>query len=262
MTDHPHVVLFSGGITSYAVARRVVDLHGPEAVTLLFADTLIEDEDSYRFIREAVSDLGARLVTLTDGRTPWEVFRDERFIGNARVDPCSKHLKRRILDAWRDEHCDPETTTLYVGLSWEEPRRFARFAERVAPWRYAAPLMEPPYRTKAMLIDAARSRGIEPPRLYAMGFPHANCGGFCVKAGHGGFVRLLANFPGRYAEHEAAEADLMAELGSEWGILNDRTGGTRTPLTLRELRERVEDGAAVSLFDEPCAETACSCAIS
>lgn len=257
-----HVVLFSSGVTSYVAARRVVDAHGPDAVTLLFADTLIEDEDNYRFLRETVADLGARLVTLADGRTPWEVFRDERFIGNARVDPCSKILKRGLIDKWRDGHCDPATTTLHVGLSWEEPKRLARLQERAAPWRYEAPLMERPYLTKAMCLDFCRARGIEPPRLYALGFSHANCGGFCVKAGHGGMARLLRAFPERYAEHERAEAELMAELDTPWGILNDRTGGTRTPLTLRDLRERVEAGQSVDLFDEPCAETSCACALS
>jgi len=35
-----HVVMFSGGIGSWATARRVADEHGPEHLTLLFADTL------------------------------------------------------------------------------------------------------------------------------------------------------------------------------------------------------------------------------
>ncbi len=31
--------------------------------------------------------------------------------------------------------------------------------------------------------DFAKNFGIEPPRLYKMGFKHNNCGGACVKAG-------------------------------------------------------------------------------
>lgn len=88
------VVQFSGGVGSWAAARRLIQLGDYEAVTLLFADTLIEDEDLYRFLDDAVTDLRAlgaeRDVSvgyhrIADGRTPWEVFRDRRFIGNTRV---------------------------------------------------------------------------------------------------------------------------------------------------------------------------------
>lgn len=39
------VVQFSGGITSWAVAQRVADRYGIDDLTLLFADTHIEDQD-------------------------------------------------------------------------------------------------------------------------------------------------------------------------------------------------------------------------
>jgi hypothetical protein len=38
------------------------------------------------------------LVWIADGRHPWEVYRDEKFIGNSLVDPCSRILKREIND--------------------------------------------------------------------------------------------------------------------------------------------------------------------
>ena len=43
--DIKHLVMFSGGVGSWAAAKRVVERHGTEGVVLLFADTLIEDED-------------------------------------------------------------------------------------------------------------------------------------------------------------------------------------------------------------------------
>ena len=69
-----HIVMFSGGLGSFAAAKRVVDKRGPDAVLLLFADTLMEDEDLYRFMQEGAEYLGARLLILKEGRDPWRVF--------------------------------------------------------------------------------------------------------------------------------------------------------------------------------------------
>ena len=98
-----HVVMFSGGIGSWMTAKRVVDIFGPEDVTLLFSDVkgesdnphIGEDEDTYRFVEQAAEMLGAKLVTLIDGRNIWEVFRDRKFLGNSRLAPCSHELKQK-----------------------------------------------------------------------------------------------------------------------------------------------------------------------
>ena len=71
-----HIVMFSGGIGSWATARQVVQQHGPDNVTLLFADVggthpsphVGEDADTYRFINDAARQLGAQLVTLQQVR--------------------------------------------------------------------------------------------------------------------------------------------------------------------------------------------------
>jgi len=254
-----HVVQFSGGIGSYCAARRVVAAHPGEDVVLLFADTSMEDEDLYRFVREAVAKLAVPLVTLRDGRTPWAVFRDVRFLGNTRVDPCSRVLKREPLDRWMRANCNPAATVRYVGIDWTEEHRYRRIAERLAGWRVQAPMCEPPYLSRRQMMDQARADGIEPPRLYALGFQHNNCGGFCVKAGQAAFRRLLETMPLRYAGHEAQEEAMRSLLAADVAIMRDRTGGTTRPLTMREFRERVEAGVetdrldwgACSCFEEP-----------
>jgi len=243
MSAHQRVVNFSGGVGSWAAARRVADQHGTDGLVLLFADTLIEDEDLYRFLKEAATDVGGTFVRLCDGRTPWQVFRDVRYLGNTRADPCSKILKRDLLDRWRAENCDPENTTIYIGIDWTEVHRLDRLRLRVAPWQVEAPMTKPPYLSKTQMLDALRARGIEPPRLYAMGFPHNNCGGGCVKAGQAHFRHLLKMLPDRYAEWEQEERSMLDFLGrDDVAILRDRTGGTTKPLTLKVFRERVQAG--------------------
>lgn len=292
-----HVVHFSGGVTSWGAARRVVDRFGAADTVLLFADTLMEDQDVYRFVVEAgadvygvaladVSGLAARALSLSedpasrarelvdlrcdamcvlpslrwiaDGRDPWQVFEGERYIGNTRADPCSRILKRELLDRWGRETGSPDDVH-YVGLDWTEPHRVERFRDAMAARgvTVAAPMAEAPYVSKADLCANVRRRGFEPPRLYALGFPHANCGGFCVKAGHAQFRRLLEVFPDRYREHERREERLREALGKDVTVLRDRRGGKQLPLTMRAFRGRVEANESIDLFDWG----GCGCAV-
>ena len=51
------LVFFSGGIGSWAAAKRVAMRPDVKHITLLFADTLIEDEDLYRFLDDATANI-------------------------------------------------------------------------------------------------------------------------------------------------------------------------------------------------------------
>jgi hypothetical protein len=241
------VVLFSGGVASWASARRIADRKGTGGMVLLFTDTMTEDEDLYRFLDEAAEDIGAPLVRLADGRDIWQVFRDERFLGNSRADPCSRVLKRDLSRKWIDENA-PDAA-LVIGFDWTEMHRLDRARKAWAPREVIAPMADPPYRLRAEMLADLSERGIEVPRLYRMGFEHNNCGGGCVKAGQGHFARLLSMFPARYAEWEANEQGMREHLDADVSILRDRTGDGSTPLTLRALRERLEDGQSVPLWD-------------
>lgn len=243
-----HVVMFSSGVGSWAAAKRVVATHGPADVVLLFTDTRIEDEDNYRFLHEAAANVGVPLVQLCEGRTPWEVYRDKRFLGNSRIDPCSEVLKRKPADAWLTAHCDPADTVCYVGIDWTEVHRYERLVTRKAAqgWTYEAPLCDAPYLTRRQVFAWLAREGLRRPRLYDLGFAHANCGGFCCKAGQGHFATLLQALPDRYAHHEAQEQALRAQLGKDVSMLTDADG----PLTLETLRHRIEaEPTQVDLFD-------------
>lgn len=241
-----NVVLFSGGIASWLTARRVVERGEP--TTLLFTDTLTEDEDLYEFLRVAAADVGAPLVRLAEGRDIWQVFRDERFLGNSRADPCSRVLKREMSRRWIEANCVQTETTIHIGYDWTEIHRLDRARRAWAPWRIEAPLTDPPYILRSEMIAEAEARGLPVPRLYRLGLSHNNCGGGCVKAGSGHFAHLLRVFPARYAEWEANEQAIRDELG-DVSILRDRADGETKRLTLRDLRLRIEAGLSVDLWD-------------
>ncbi|HVQ45140.1 MAG TPA: hypothetical protein VMT30_09375 [Candidatus Saccharimonadia bacterium] len=291
-TGQQHVATFSGGVGSWAAARRVAERHGTDNLTLLFTDTLIEDTDLYRFLIEAAcnvfdvpapadlvkaalampefhEDEAGRVAALTDlrertkerlpflawiaeGRDPWTIFFAERFLGNSRADPCSKILKRQAIDCWLAASRSSSTTAVYVGIDWSEKHRFTGLRDRrlVDGWRYEAPLCEPPFLTKVDIYGALRAHGIRRPRLYTLGLSHNNCGGGCIKAGQGHWVRVYHALPAVFAWWEAKEQAIREYLGKPVSILTDRSGdGKKKPLTLADLRQRIERGAQVDMFD-------------
>lgn len=258
---------------SWAAAKRAVEKYGKENTTLLFTDTLIEDEDLYRFLEDAANDVGANLVKIAEGRTPWQLFNDVKLIGNTRKDPCSRILKREIGLKWLRENVDPGNTSLVFGIHFMEAHRLESAVKdkdgnpvkRGVRPRYAAlgfphveaPMCDAPYMGESDIHDWLRECGLERPRLYDMGFSHNNCGGFCVKAGEGHFANLLRMLPDVYSHHESQEdafnkarpgkrrqTVLAPEIRQEDGSYK------RIPISLREFRERKEAGMQnIGLFD-------------
>jgi len=291
------ILHLSGGITSHAAGQRLRDVG--HDFRMVFADTIIEDNDTYRFLIEgsahlsgvlksdieyllalartlpelesgtrefraetllarkrSLSELRMRtaliipaLTWLCDGRTPFEVFRDVRYLGNSRVDPCSKILKRDMLHRWAGDPRADESAIHCFGLDWTEPKRVRRFSRAMAPRNVAFPLGDSPFMTKVEVIESVRASGIEPPRLYYYGFPHGNCGGGCIKFGQKQAAILLRTRPKYFGWWADEEQDMREFLDRDIAILRDRRIGHEGPLPLRVLQKRIEDGAGCDLFD-------------
>ena len=233
------VVFYSGGLSSFLSADIVLQDYGRDDVTLLFTDTLIEDEDLYRFLDETESALGVKITRIADGRTPWEVFHDVKMLGNSRIDPCSRILKRELAKKWVKDNCDPDNDTLIFGIGWEETHR-CEAIKRNWPLSVEFPLIvEQVFDTKAEALRRLAKYNIKPPRLYSMGFHHNNCGGWCIKAGHGQFATLYKTMPERYAEHEQAEQAFRKFIDRDVAIMRERRAGVSRPMTMTEFRERL-----------------------
>lgn len=283
MNAHSFIGKISGGTGSYLAIKRHVETCGRGGLRLLFTDTLCEDQDAYRFLIAGAADImGVQLAPgfvpeiedfpawedrsaykafvlrlaeraaltipgfswISDGRDPWDVYEAERFLGNSRVDPCSKKLKREAAYRWLSQNCDPAGTAIIVGIDHEEEHRFddglgggikPRWAAR--GWTALAPLCEAPLLSWRGRIELVQEAGLWLPRLNALGFAHNNCGGFCCKGGMGHWRLMLHHFPERYAYAEWREQQIRALLG-DVSMLTDRRGGTKKPLTLAALRHR------------------------
>jgi hypothetical protein len=253
-----HVVMFSGGIGSWAAAKLVAEKHGTDNLFLVFADVkgnsndphVGEDEDTYRFIEEAAANVGGTYIYLNEGRDIWQVFKDKRFLGNSRLANCSHLLKQKPAREWLEANCKPEETIVYVGIDWTETHRLPSIVKNYLPYTAEAPLAEPPYLDKQELIAWAKREGITTPRLYDLGFSHNNCGGGCVRAGQGQFKKLLETMPERFATWEAKEQEMREFLDKDVAILSEVVAGVKKPLPLIELRQRIErQPEQIDLFD-------------
>ncbi|ULL14339.1 hypothetical protein DVH26_07685 [Paenibacillus sp. H1-7] len=247
-----HIVNYSGGVGSWAAAKRVIDQHGAENTILLFTDTLIEDADLYRFLQETADKFGTELVWLKDGRDPWQVFKDVRWIGNSRIAQCSHLLKQKVAREWIETNYKPDEAILYVGIDWTEIHRMASIVKHWKPYEVKAPMCEAPYIDKPDMMRLLQSEGIQRPSLYDQGFSHNNCGGFCVRGGQGHFINLLKQNRELYLYHEGKEQEMREYLGrNDISILTRIVDGEEQTLTLRTLREEWESGLGmqIDLFD-------------
>lgn len=276
------IVFFSGGSGSWEVANRVRNQHGTDGLYLLFTDTLIEDNDLYRFIIETSAEIYnvtgeavqslvrratelplvhtdmesrktelerlridtiaiiPRLLWLSEQRDVWDVFNQSNFLGNSRIAPCSAQLKQRMARRYVRPNFDAENTVLYLGIDWTEEHRTKAPRKNWSPFPVEFPLCDAPYVNKIDIVMNLEAVGIEPPRLYAMGFSHNNCGGFCVRAGQGHFANLLEKNRELYLYHESREREFIERTGKDVSILKRVRQGVVGRLTLEQLRNEIE----------------------
>ena len=224
-----HIVFFSSGIGSYVTAKRVIESVGKDNVVLVFADTKMEDIDNYRFLDEAVTYLGCEYHYLTNGMDIFELWLKNRAISNNQMPFCSIQLKQNVCRKWVNKYYKKDQCLLYVGIDiWEEHRR-KKITEAWAPYTVVYPMCNEPYLSKQEMIEIAIENGIQPPRLYSMGFAHANCGGACVRAGIAQWSHLYkVNYP-LFEKWMIEEQYMRTELKKNISIL--RRYGKPYPLT-------------------------------
>jgi hypothetical protein len=256
-----HIVSFSGGLGSAITADMVCKKYGKDNVTLLFADTLIEDKDLYTFNRDVVELLGCDFVTICEGRTPWQVFNDVKYIGNTRVDPCSKVLKRDFIRKYITSNYKPEDCTIWIGIDCTEEHRLNPVVLRNKPYSYRSILIENDiFLTNEYKFEWLTDNNITVPRMYKMGFSHHNCGGFCVKAGLGQFKKLWEMLPDVYTDNEREEQLAIQKNPNLKHFLRKTINGKLTYISMRDYRINYLEKNLVS-EDENNEFGGCGCAL-
>ena len=237
------VCQFSCGAAS-AVATKLALAEYGERCAIVNAFIVNEHEDNRRFLADCERWFGVPVTVLRDekyGSDIVQVFKRKQFMKGHHGAPCSRALKRDLLDAW----AQPGDVMVF-GYTAEEADRLEDFRERNPDRPVLAPLVDRGVGKedcKAMLQRA----GIELPLMYRMGYDNANCIG-CVKGGEGYWRAIREDFPAEFEEL----ASVQDEIGEGAYLFRNRATGER--YSLRDLGDgpvrRNEKLPACSFFCE------------
>ena len=236
-----NVGMLSTGVSSFytcVLMKREAEAKGEEAV-LLFTDTQMEDADNYRFLNECVAYLDLPLYWLKHAvGDPFDLFDQQGVLGSDRIPVCSRILKRE-----QTEKFAAEGDTLWWGIDIEEQHRAGpierNWLKRGVASRF--PLIEQMtlHREK---FDYLEEIGIKPPRMYELGFAHANCSGMCVRGKLGHWAHLYRTWPDRYAYAEEREQAWQRLHGKPNTILRKSINGVKENMSLKRYREEYLEG--------------------
>ena len=174
-------VWFSCGAASAVAAKETLRRYGDSAtVRVLNNPVQEEDADNRRFLADVETWLGVAVETVVNpvwpdasANTVWAARKGMSFPHGA---PCTVELKKRARQVW--EQTNPVDWHV-LGFTADEKTRHDRFVlterENVLPVLIDAGI------TKQQCFSILKAEGIALPRVYAMGYPNANCIG-CVKA--------------------------------------------------------------------------------
>lgn len=249
-----HIASFSTGVPSAFMVERLRERYGDQNVIVVFMDVLNEDEDNYRFKNELAEKRWQRLelVDLCEGRNPWQVSEDHNMIFNQKIHACTRELKIEPFMRWLAKF-DPHDVTIHIGIDWHETHRCKAIRRNYNAAGYTVdfPLLWKPLEHRPYNEIAREEWGIEPPRMYAQGYSHGNCGERgCFAWGIGDWLRFYVNAPQKFLRSEAWEREMRKRPGMEkYAICRDQSNGEVKPRTLEQIRIEYESTPQLSLFD-------------
>lgn len=172
-------VWFSNGAASAVALKLALDIYGHDEVRAVNNPVAEEDEDNLRFQKDVSRWLGIEIERAVNPNYPdasaVQVWWTRRAMSFPHGAPCTTHLKKEARQHWEVEN---KADWHVFGFTAEEQNRHDNFVrserENVLPLLINAGL------TKQDCHDTLLANGIAPPRVYAEGWPNANCLG-CVK---------------------------------------------------------------------------------
>lgn len=268
-----HVVSIGGGLSStIELPLEVIRRYGHDNVDFFICALKGESPDLWRMVDWVESETGKHVTRVA--WTPyendihynlranywidapewaysdiWDVFFREGVMGNSRIDPCSRVLKRETAMAYLKDTYDFANTTLHVGIGYDEIDRMMSIQKRYhsAGLQVDAILADDEYLKSKPLSwhgmttaqKCAETIGFVP-FVYSWGGNHNNCGGFCVKAGKAHMKNFLMNDRDTYLYHENREREFRQRFGTDATIMKEQRNNKTVYITMEEFRLAIE----------------------
>lgn len=224
--EKPRVVSwFSCGIASAVAAKLAVARY--ENLEIVYCDTSRDEHpDNQRFKADVERwiDRPIRVIANRKGyQSIFDVFEKERYIAGPWGAKCTVEMKK----VPRFDYQRPDDVNVF-GYTVEEEGRIARFEKQNPELSFSWILYEAGL-TKADCFRIVAEAGIDPPEMYRLGFPNANCMG-CVKVQSVAYWQLVRIYwPDRFNRYARIERELNA------AIIRVQRNGKRVKLFLDEL---------------------------
>jgi hypothetical protein len=173
-------VWFSCGAASAVAASETLKRYPDANVRVLNNPVTEEDCDNLRFLADVERWLGVKVERVTNSKWPScsakDVWAKRKFMSGLHGAPCTVELKKHARQEWERSN----TVNFHVlGFTADERKRHERFTQ--SERSNVLPVLIDAGITKADCYRILQDAGLKLPRVYALGYPNANCIG-CVKA--------------------------------------------------------------------------------
>ncbi len=174
-------VWFSCGAASAVAAKLTIREYGhAQNIRVIYNPVKEEDEDNLRFMKDIQDWIGIDIELAWNNKFPScsasDVWADRKFMSSPYGAPCTGELKKEARRQWEEAN-KPDWHVL--GYTVDEKHRHDRFV--LTERSNLLPVLIDARLTKQDCLEILLANDIEPPRVYGMGYPNANCIG-CVKA--------------------------------------------------------------------------------
>jgi len=174
-------VWFSCGAASAVAAKKTIEKYRDRCfIRIVNSPIAEEDEDNRRFLHDVEKWLGRRIEFAVNKKyesgSAVEVWKDRNYMSGIHGAPCTEELKKKARYQWENIN-NPQWHVL--GFTYDEKARHNLFVK--GERANVIPILIEQGITKKDCFDILEDAGIEPPRVYKLGYPNANCIG-CVKA--------------------------------------------------------------------------------
>jgi peroxiredoxin len=206
------IVWFSCGAASAVAAKLTIEEYGKENNVRVVNNPVKEEhEDNTRFLKDVEKWLGVNIEICTNPKyenaSAVEVWEDRKFMAGIHGAPCTLELKKFARQYFESNN---KVDYHVLGFTVDEENRAKRF--KLTERENVLDVLIDKGLTKQDCMDLLVREGIEPPYVYRLGYPNANCVG-CVKATSPTYWNLVrTTFPEVFEERAKQSRELGVRL--------------------------------------------------